>query len=38
MVACNAGYTDIVTLLLAVPGVDVDAANVSRASGNACVC
>jgi ankyrin repeat protein len=38
MVACWKGYTNIVKLLLAVPGVDVNAANVSRVSGNACVC
>ncbi len=38
MVACGTGRTDIVTLLLAVPGVDVNAVNVSCVSVNACVC
>jgi len=33
MVAYDEGQTDIVKLLLAVPGVDVNAANVSRVSG-----
>jgi hypothetical protein len=33
MVACEEGDTDIVTLLLAVPGVDVDVADVSCVSG-----
>ena len=38
MVACKKRLMDVVTLLLAAPGVDVNAANVSRVSGNACVC
>jgi ankyrin repeat protein len=38
MVACESGHTDIVKLLLVAPGLDVNAANVSRVSGNACVC
>jgi hypothetical protein len=33
MVACEEGATDIVALLLAVPGVDVDVADVSCVSG-----
>ncbi len=33
MVVCKKGHADIVTLLLAVPGVDVNAANVSCVSG-----
>jgi hypothetical protein len=33
MVACSNGHTDIVKLLLAVPGVDVNAAKVSCVSG-----
>jgi hypothetical protein len=33
MVACEEGATDIVELLLAVPGVDVNAARVSCVSG-----
>ena len=33
MVACEEGATDIVELLLAVPGVDVNAAKVSCVSG-----
>jgi hypothetical protein len=33
MVACSKGATDIVALLLAVPGVDVNVANVSCVSG-----
>jgi hypothetical protein len=33
MVACSRGHADIVTLLLAVPGVDVNAAKVSCVSG-----
>ncbi len=33
MVACEQGDTDIVALLLAVPGVEVNAANVSCVSG-----
>jgi hypothetical protein len=33
MVACSKGATDIVALLLAVPGVDVNAAKVSCVSG-----
>jgi hypothetical protein len=35
MVACKWGHTDIVELLLAVPGVDVDVADVSCVSGDA---
>jgi hypothetical protein len=31
--ACSNGHTDILTLLLAVPGVDINAAKVSCASG-----
>jgi hypothetical protein len=33
MAACKWGHTDIVALLLAVPGVDVDVADVSCVSG-----
>jgi ankyrin repeat protein len=33
MAVCSNGHTDIVTLLLAVPGVDVNAAKVSCVSG-----
>ncbi len=33
MAACSNGHTDIVTRLLAVPGVDVNAAQVSCVSG-----
>jgi hypothetical protein len=33
MVACERGHADIVTLLVAVPGVDVNAAKVSCVSG-----
>jgi hypothetical protein len=33
MAACAWGATDIVALLLAVPGLDVNAANVSCVSG-----
>jgi hypothetical protein len=33
MVACKKGHVDIVTLLLAVPGVDVNIAKVGCASG-----
>jgi hypothetical protein len=33
MVACEWGHTDILMLLLAVPGVDVDVADVSCVSG-----
>ncbi len=33
MVACSNGHTDIVELLLAVPGVDVNVAMVSCVSG-----
>ncbi len=33
MVACKRGHSDIVKLLLAVPGLDVSAANVSSVSG-----
>jgi hypothetical protein len=33
MAACSNGHTDIVKLLLAVPGVDVNAVNVSCVSG-----
>ncbi len=32
MAACSNGHTDIVELLLAVPGLDVNAANVSCVS------
>ena len=35
MVACERGHTDIVTLLVAVPGVNVNVANVSCVSGDA---
>jgi hypothetical protein len=38
MVACEEGHTDIVTLLLAVPGVDVNAANVSLCVGETPAC
>jgi ankyrin repeat protein len=33
MWACSNGHTNVVELLLAAPGVDVNAANVSRVSG-----
>ncbi len=33
MAACGEGYTNIVELLLAVPGVDFNAADVSCVSG-----
>jgi hypothetical protein len=33
MVACGEGHTDIVELLLAVPGVDVNFSDVSCVSG-----
>jgi hypothetical protein len=33
MVACKEGHTDIVKLLLAVPGVDVNVDDVSSVSG-----
>ena len=33
MAACEEGHTDIVTRLLAVPGVDVNASDVSCVSG-----
>ena len=34
MVACERGHADVVKLLLAVPGVNVNAAQVSCVSGN----